>query len=224
MRSRRGEACLARGVTGVFRLHRRVRDLGATTRRRARLAFPPGGLALLVLLLLGPPSLHAQIRGVVLEDTRPGRAAPALELPQLTATGVSPQAYELARELGLVVVLSFCPSLADEGCQGVWRGWQDAGQVFGGGVSVVGVTGDSVQAGVALAAQAGLRGRFLSDAGGRETRRWGVRSPVPGQAAVFVISPEGRIEYRDLQYDPLDSAAWGRLWQAVARVRMPARP
>jgi peroxiredoxin len=147
-----------------------------------------------------------------------------LILPQVTAEGASLVPYELAKELGLVVVLSFCSSLGDEGCLGVWRGWQDAGQVFGGGVSVVGVTGDSTTGAAGLAAQAGMRGRFLSDEGGREVRRWGVRSPTPGQAAVFVISPEGRIEYRDLQYDPLDSAAWGRLWQAVARVRMPSRP
>lgn len=178
---------------------------------------------LLALFLLGPPSLHAQIRGVMLEDTRPGRPAPVLALPQVTAEGVAAEPYELARELGLVVVLSFCPSLAEEGCLGVWRGWQDVGQVFGGGVSVVGVATDSTAAAASLVAEAGLRGRFLSDAGGREARRWGVRTPRPGQVAVFVISPEGRIEYRDLQYDPLDSAAWGRLWQAVARVRMPAR-
>lgn len=161
---------------------------------------------------------------MVLADTRPGRPAPVLELPQVTAEGVSPVPYELARELGLVVVLSFCSSLADEGCLGVWRGWQEAGQVFGGGVSVVGVAGDSTGAAVDLAARAGIRGRFLSDEGGREARRWGVRAPQAGQVAVFVISPEGRIEYRDLQYDPLDSGAWGRLWQAVAAVRMPFRP
>ncbi|MFN2316999.1 MAG: peroxiredoxin family protein [Gemmatimonadales bacterium] len=174
-------------------------------------------------MLLGVPPLHAQIRGVMLEDTRPGRSAPTLELPQVTAAGVSPVPYELAQELGLVVVLSFCPSLADAGCLGVWRGWQEVRQVFGGGVSVVGISTDSTAAAASLVGLAGLRGRFLSDDGGREARRWGVRTPRPGQAAVFVISPEGRLEYRDLQYDPLDSAAWGRLWQAVARVRMPAR-
>jgi peroxiredoxin len=160
----------------------------------------------------------------MVEDTRPGRVAPALILPQVTAEGASPVPYELAKELGLVVVLSFCSSLGDEGCVGVWRGWQDAGQVFGGGVSVVGVAGDPVSGAVGLAAQGGLRGRFLADSAGREARRWGIRPATPGQAAVFVINPEGRIQYRDLQYDPLDSAAWGRLWQAVAGVRMPSRP
>ncbi len=167
---------------------------------------------------------HAQIRAVVLEDTRPGRNAPTLILPQVTAAGVSPVPYELARELGLVVVLSFCSSLGEAGCLEVWGGWQDAGRVFGGGVSVVGVSGDPVPAAPGLVAHAGLQGRFLVDSAGREARRWGVRTPPAGQVAVFVVSPEGRIEYRDLQYDPLDSASWGRLWQAVARVRMPSRP
>ncbi|HUG26792.1 MAG TPA: redoxin domain-containing protein [Gemmatimonadales bacterium] len=167
---------------------------------------------------------HAQIRGVLLEDTRPGRAAPTLILPQVTAAGVSLVPYELAKELGLVVVLSFCSSLGEEGCLEVWRGWQDAGRVFGGGVSVVGVSGDPVSAARDLVARAGLQGRFLADSAGREARRWGLRTPPAGRLAVFVVSPEGRIEYRDLQYDPLDSVAWGRLWQAVARVRMPSRP
>lgn len=175
-------------------------------------------------LLVTTTTAHAQIRGVMLEDTRPGRAAPALILPQVTAGGASPVPYELAKELGLVVVLSFCSSLGDEGCLGVWRGWQDAGRVFGGGVSVVGVAGDPASGAIDLVARAGLQGRFLADSSGREARRWGVRAPPAGRVAVFVVSPEGRIEYRDLQYDPLDSAAWARLWQAVARVRMPSRP
>lgn len=177
-----------------------------------------------MLVPLAPTLAHSQVRGVLVQDTRPGRPAPAVTLPQVTAEGVSAEPYELARELGLVVVLSFCPSLGEEGCLGVWRGWQDAGATFGGGVSVVGVVREAAPVAASLAARAGIRGRFLADAEGREARRWGVPVPLPGRVAVFVVTPEGRLAYRDLQYDPTDSGAWERLWQAVASVRMPARP
>lgn len=174
--------------------------------------------------LLTPTPGHAQVRAVLVQDTRPGRPAPALELPQVTAAGVSAVPYVLARELGLAVVLSFCPSLGEPACSGVWQGWQDPGATFGGGVSVVGVTGNPPGEAAGLAARIGLRGRFLSDSGGREARRWGVPERAGPAVAVFVVTPEGRIAYRDLQYDPSDSGAWGRLWQAVAAVRMPSHP
>jgi peroxiredoxin len=161
---------------------------------------------------------------VLVQDTRPGRPAPALQLPQVTAEGVRELPYDLSQELGLAVVLSFCPSLGEEGCLRTWYGWQDAGRTFGGGVSVVGVVSDPPRRAAELAAQARIRGRFLSDSAGREPRRWGVQAVRPGTVAVFVITPEGRISYRDLQYDPTDSGAWERLWRAVAAVRMPARP
>lgn len=173
--------------------------------------------------LTGPIDLHAQIRAVLVEDTRPGRPAPVVELPQATAAGVLPERYDLRKELGLVVVLGFCPSLADEECQGFWRGWQPHGEVFGGGVSVLGVTEDPAGRIPELATSVGLLGRFLSDEGAREARRWGVPPRQVGRGAVFLVTPEGRISYRDLQYDPLDSEARNRLLGAVAAVRMPAR-
>lgn len=170
-------------------------------------------LAIVVAALGQSAPLAGQIRGVVVDEARPGQRAPALVLPW--AQGEA-EPYALARELGLVVLVAFCPRAGDRGCLEAWRGWQLPDSVFGGPVSVVGVIGEPAAAFLAAAEEQGLQGRFLSDARGVAGRRWGVPVPREGELSVFVVGREGMVVYRDLQFRPADLQHRARLARAIS--------
>jgi len=170
-----------------------------------------------LLSAVAAPQLQAQIRGVVVEDARPGRPAPNLILPYVTAAGVGAEPYELRLELGRVVVLAFCPQLGGGGCLDLWRTWGRAESPFGDDVSLVGISGDSASVALAVVGREGWGGRFLTDLRGREGRRWGV--PPGDGVAVFVVGPEGRVAYRDLQFRLLDSGSQAALQGGIQAAR-----
>lgn len=181
--------------------------------RRYRLAAVAVGLAGVAL----PIVASAQIRGVVVEDARPGRPAPELSLPYVTAAGVAAERYELRRELGRVVVVVFCSRLESDPCLALWRAWGRTEAPFGADVSVVGVSADSAEAAAAVVGREGWVGRFLTDLRGLEGRRWG--APPGSEIAVFVVGSEGRVAYRDLQFRLLDSGSASRLEAGIAAGR-----
>jgi len=165
-----------------------------------------------VLLTAGP--LHAQIRAVVSEDPRVGSRAPGLVLPYVTAEGEGAAPFDLVAELGRVVVLVFCPRLAEATCAMAWQGWSGPGGEFGTGVSLVGVSGDPAGVAREFARTSGVAVRFLTDDRLVASRRW--MAARDGRVAVFVVGGEGVVAYRDLQFFPSDSGAMARLRAAVA--------
>jgi hypothetical protein len=66
-----------------------------------------------------------------------------------------------------------------------------------------------------FAAREQVTGRVLADERRVVARRWGVQTGDSGRIGVFVVSPEGAVAYRDLQFDPDDLHGRGRLEAAV---------
>lgn len=167
------------------------------------------------------PLLHGQIRGVLVDAPRVGQRAPALILPYVTATGVAAAPYELQQELGRVVVIGFCVHVGDSGCAALWRAWRRADSAYGAGVSVVGVTGDPLGAAGEFAAREAISGRLLADERGAAGRRWGIPGGNEDRVAMFVVSWDGTLVYRDLQFRPDDLHSQQRLAAAVLAARQP---
>jgi hypothetical protein len=178
---------------------------------------------LTVLTVLTAP-LDAQVRGVLVEELRPGQRAPVLVLPYATAQGVAPGSYELGLELGRAVVLGFCPDLANTGCAAFWRWSAGSGAALGQAVSFVMVGGAPAGRAADFAAREQIMGRVLADERRLVTRRWGVQPGDSGQIGVFVVSPEGAVAYRDLQFDPDDLHGRERLETAVRAALAGPRP
>lgn len=173
--------------------------------------------ALTVLTFLTVPPVQAQIRAVVSEDPRVGSRAPGLVLPYVSADGAGAAPFDLVAELGRVVVLVFCPQLAEATCSAAWQEWAGPDGGFGAGVSLVGVSGDQAWVAQEFARASGTGARFLTDQRLVASRRW--LAAREGRVAVFVVGPMGEVAYRDLQFFPSDSGAVGRLRGAVTEAR-----
>ncbi len=199
-------------------------------------ALPPGcrfgltgltaltALTVLTVLTVLTAPLEAQVRGVLVEELRPGQRAPALVLPYATAQGVAAGGYDLGLELGRVVVLGFCPDLTNPGCGAFWRWSAGSGAELGPAVSLVMVAGAPAERVAEFAAREGILGRVLADDRTVVARRWGVQPGDSGRIGVFVVSPEGAVAYRDLQFDPDDLHGRGRLETAVRTALGGQRP
>jgi len=181
-----------------------------------RLALTIFGLATTLPLL--PQPAAAQIRGVVVDDPRPGQRAPALVLPESRAAGAAGEEgpvppYDLSRELGRVVVLVFCQRLAEERCSGAWQELARTSGGFPDNVSVVGITGDPPGQAAEQARVLATGGRLLTDDRLAVSRRWG--AGASGRVAVFVVGALGVVGYRDLQFSLSEPEDLDRLRQAV---------
>lgn len=181
-------------------------------------------LPALSVLAATPVTLHAQIRGVLVDAPRVGQPSPALILPFVTASGIGVGPYELEQELGRTVVLGFCVQVSDPGCSALWRYWQRADSVYGEGVSVVGVSGETLGVVAEFARREAVPGRLLADERGVSGRRWGVPGGGEERVAVFVVAWDGLLAYRDLQFRPDDLHARQRLETAILAARPAAPP
>ncbi len=163
-------------------------------------------VSVLVALLVGAvPGVAAQqqdddarIRATLGGEFRVGRPAPALQLPYLTAQGRGPvdQPFDLARELGRVVVLAVAPTRAGEGA-----GWAALAaardSLFGADVVLVGLSPsrtDSLLAGAARI-PAGLK--LLSDPEGSVARRYALDHAT---GVVLVVGRDGQVRYREERF------------------------
>jgi peroxiredoxin len=177
---------------------------------------------LTALTVLTAPTVEGQIRGVLVDAPEVGRRAPALILPYVTSTGVGAGAYELRQELGRTVVLAFCGRVEEPGCVGLWTHWRGVDTLYGAGVSAVAITSSLLAEARAFAEGQASSGRLLVDERGTASRRWGVAGGGGGDwLAVYVVSEDGTVAYRDLQFHPDDLHAQRRLQAAAAAARRP---
>lgn len=166
-----------------------------------------------------PSDLSAQtpIRARTMGDPLPGREAPAFALPYVTAAGPGPAMFEMRAELGRVVVLAFCAGTADRAAQALLGAFVARGDsLFTGEVAVA----VAFPATVDSLAEAALRIRFpyklLADTDEDVRRLFGVEK---GGTAVYVVGLDGRIVWRDLDFNPFLARGYADLEAAVARGR-----
>ncbi len=172
--------------------------------------------------------LSAQAAGgtataVMVGGPREGAKAPEFSLPWANreAVGPSDAPYELWRDRGKTVVLAFYPADFTKGCTAQLQTFADQyDTLFGADVVVVGINADSLETHRRFAASLDLPFRLLSDPDQQVARKYG-SSGDSGRPrrTVFVVGPDGRVTYRNLQFNPLDPKHYTELGSAVQAAR-----
>jgi len=183
-------------------------------------------LTLLLACVAGPLAAQdatpVRLRLAVEEAPRVGRPAPPLRLPYATRDGLGPanQPFDLAKELGRVVVLAFYPGNFTPGCTAEWRAFRDRAEtLFGGDVVVAGVSADSLASHVRFAGELELPFKLLSDPDRGVARRWGASDGRSTRRVVVVIGRNGTVRYVDPAFAALDPASYAALDAAVEAAR-----
>lgn len=181
-------------------------------------------LALASFLALLPASLAAQNPSAfVVSGPEPGSRAPLFVLNAAGKSGPSERPFDLSLQLGRVVVLAFyqrdfTPTATKELTTFAER----YAELFGDSTSVVGVGVDSLALHVSFAQSLALPFALLADSGLRVARLYGsVRADGYARYSVYVIGPDGRVQWRDLRFDPTAPASYEALKEAVAAATQP---
>jgi peroxiredoxin Q/BCP len=92
--------------------------------------------------------------------------------------------------------------------------------LFGSNVVVVGINADSLETHRRFAASLDLPFRLLSDRDQEVARKYGSSSDSGRpRRTVFVLGPDGRVRYRNLQFNALDPRDYTELGSAVQAAR-----
>ena len=179
------------------------------------LAVPVSGLA---AQAAGSPA-----KAVVVGGPREGTLAPDFSLPWANreTVGSTDAPYELWRDRGKTVVIAFYPADFTKGCTAQMQSFGDQyDTLFGSDVVVLGVSTDSLATHRRFAGSLDLPFRLLSDPDQKIARKYG-SSGDGGRTrrTVFVVGPDGRVKYRNLQFNALDPKDYAELASAVQTAR-----
>jgi thioredoxin-dependent peroxiredoxin len=189
-------------------------------------------LAAVVLSVLAVPGLYAQesakpAKGpptaVLVSGPQVGRTAPAIRLPWANKDAVGPadQPYDLSLDRGKTVVVAFFPRDFTSGCTAEMRTFAEQyDSLFGPEVVVVGISTDSLATHTRFASSLDLPFRLLSDPQQDVARRYGSgdRSGYL-RRTVYVVGPDGKVQYRNLKFNSLDPSHYAELGAAVRQSR-----
>lgn len=138
----------------------------------------------------------------------PGKKAPSFALPDQEG-----QLHSLADYAGQPVVLYFYPKDDTPGCTTQACAIRDSwARVTGTGITLFGVSPDSVRSHVKFREKYALPYRLLSDEGHRAAEAFGVwiekssggRTWFGNERSTFVVGPDGRIEHVLAQVKPAE--------------------
>lgn len=152
-----------------------------------------------------------------------GQMAPDFRLPWATRDSIGgvDSDFMLKNHRGKTVVVAFYPKDFTSGCTAEMQQFTDRySEIFGDDVVLVGISIDSVESHQRFAQSLGMPFQLLSDPNQVVSKRYGsAGSNGYNRRTVFVVNPEGRVTYRNLQFGALDPKAYDALKQAVARAR-----
>lgn len=148
-----------------------------------------------------------------------GRRAPDFSLPWANKDGVGPveAPYQLASDRGKTVVVAFYPRDFTKGCTAQMRTFAEQyDSLFGPEVVLVGISTDSVETHRRFAASLGLPFRLLSDPDQRVSKQYSSKNPEGyNRRTVYVVGPDGRVKFRNLNFNALDPRDYSDLRDAV---------
>jgi thioredoxin-dependent peroxiredoxin len=180
--------------------------------------------ALAALLLFGVPLASAQTEGgkvkVMLQGGPDvGHRAPDFSLPWASKDGVGPieSPYQLASDRGKTVVVAFFPRDFTKGCTAELRTFAEQyDSLFGPDVVVVAISTDSVPTHKRFAESLNLPFRLLSDPEQRVSKQYASKDPGGyNRRTVYVVAPDGKVAFRNLQFDAMDPKDYADLRTAV---------
>ena len=192
-------------------------------------------VAAVVLSLIAVPRLPAQTRASRASRPRDRRppswsrgptsdgGPPRSRLPWASKEGVGPadQPYDLALDRGKTVVLAFYPRDFTNGCTAEMRTFAEQyDSLFGAEVVVLGISTDPLETHSRFAASLGLPFRLLSDPTQEVARRYASNDRSGYlRRTVYVVGPDGKVQYRNLRFNALDPKHYAELGAAVRRSR-----
>jgi len=177
--------------------------------------------------LAGMPTLSAQSdrnpTAALVSGPEVGRMAPDFTLPWANKDGLGPadSPYQLWRDRGKTVVIAFYPrDFTSSGTTQMREFGQRYDSLFGPDVVVVAISSDSLETHGRFASSLNLPFRLLSDPEQRVARKYGSydSSGYP-RRTVFVIGPDGKVKYRNLDFDAQDPKDYAALGRAVRSAR-----
>lgn len=185
--------------------------------------------ATIVLSVIGARPVRAQDSAagpptaVMVSGPDVGHRAPTFRLPWANRDGVGPadQPYDLSLDRGKTVVLAFFPRDFTNGCTAEMKTFAEQyDSLFGPEVVVVGISVDSLQTHARFASSLGLPFRLLSDPTQEVARRYASndRSGYM-RRTVYVVGPDGKVQYRNTRFNALDPSHYAELGTAVRRSR-----
>jgi peroxiredoxin Q/BCP len=185
--------------------------------------------ATIVLTVIGARPARAQDSAVghptavMVSGPDVGRRAPTFRLPWANRDGIGPadQPYDLSLDRGKTVVLAFFPRDFTSGCTAEMKTFAEQyDSLFGPEVVVVGISVDSLATHVRFATSLGLPFRLLSDPTQEVARRYASndRSGYM-RRTVYVVGPDGTVQYRNTRFNALDPSHYAELGTAVRRAR-----
>lgn len=152
-----------------------------------------------------------------------GQMAPDFRLPWATRDSIGgvDSDFMLKNHRGKTVVVAFYPKDFTSGCTAEMQQFTDRySEIFGDDVVLVGISIDSVESHQRFAQSIGMPFQLLSDPHQVVSKRYGsAGNNGYNRRTVFVVNPEGRVTYRNLQFGALDPKAYDALKQAVAQAR-----
>ena len=165
----------------------------------------------------GPPT------AIMVSGPDVGRRAPTFRLPWASTEGVGPadQPYDLALDRGKTVVLAFYPRDFTNSSTTEMRTFAERyDSLFGSDVVVVGISTDPLETHSRFAASLDLPFRLLSDPTQEVARRYASNDRSGYlRRTVYVVGPDGKVQYRNLRFNVLDPKHYAELGAAVRRSR-----
>ncbi len=170
------------------------------------------------------PAARAQnqpgtVKAVLQSGPDVGQRAPDFSLPWANRDGVGPveSPYQLASDRGKTVVVAFYPRDFTKSCTAQMRTFAEQyDSLFGPNVVVVGISADSVTTHNRFAASLGLPFRLLSDPEQRVSKQYASKDPEGyNRRTVYVVGPDGRVKFRNMNFNALNSSDFAELRAAV---------
>ena len=164
---------------------------------------------------MGPPT------AVVVSGPEVGFGAPDFTAPWADKAGIGSgeDPFSLKALKGQVVVLAFYPRDFTSGCTAEMRTFADRYDTMFSGAVLVGISVDSRETPVRFAASLGLPFKLLSDPKQRIAAKYGAKGDGYNRRVVYVIGKDGKVAWREMQFNATDPKGYDRLQAAIASAR-----
>jgi peroxiredoxin Q/BCP len=181
-------------------------------------------ISLATSLVIGVPLLAAQgnegkVKAVLQSGPDVGRRAPDFSLPWASKDSVGPieSPYQLASDRGKTVVIAFYPGDFTQSSTAEMRTLaQQYDSLAGPDVVLVAISRDSVFTHRRFAQSLNLPFRLLSDPDQRISKQYASKDPNGyNRRTVYVVGSDGRVAFRNLQFNALDPKDYAELRNAV---------
>jgi len=160
-----------------------------------------------------------KIRAILQGGPDVGQRAPDFSLPWANRDGIGPveSPYQLASDRGKTVVVAFYPRDFTKGCTAEMRTFTEQyDSLFGPNVVLVAISSDSVTTHSRFAASLGIPFRLLSDPDQRVSKQYASKDPEGyNRRTVYVVGPDGRVKFRNLNFNALNSNHYAELRAAI---------